>query len=114
MWKSKSTSAEETYSTVAKPWLKLRAASTRFKQRLGHRLAGLGVEREAPQHLRLLEPVLEELRRELDEIGRDAGAGEHRIGDVGQQAVQRVAEFVEERPRIVEAQQRRLRRPPAW
>ena len=79
-----------------------------LQQFLRHRLAGLVMQGEAPQHFRLLEPVLVELRRQLDEIGGDAGAGDHRIGDVGEQAVQRVAEFVEQRAGVVEAQQRRL------
>ena len=43
--------AEATYSTVAKPWLKLRAASSCSSSASRHRLAGLGVHREAPQHL---------------------------------------------------------------
>ena len=79
-----------------------------LQQFLRHRLAGLVVQREAPQHLGLLQPVLVELRRQLDEIGGDAGAGNPRIGDVGEQAVQRVAEFVEQRARVIETQQRRF------
>ena len=78
------------------------------QQLLGHRRAGPVVPGKAAQHLRLLEPMLVELRRQLDEIGGDAGAGNLRIGDVGQQAVQRVAELVEQRARVVEAEQRRL------
>ena len=35
----------------------------------------------------------------------------HRIGDVGQQPVQRVAELVEQRAGVVERQQRRLAAP---
>ena len=54
--------------------------------------------------------MLVELRRQLDEIARHRGAGEQRIGHVRQQAVQRVAEFVEQRARVVERQQRRLAR----
>jgi hypothetical protein len=63
---------------------------------------------EAPQHLRLLEPVLVELGRQLDEIGGDPGAGDHRMGHVRQQAMQPVAEFVEQGAGIVERQQCRL------
>ena len=66
-----------------------------LQQFLRHRLAGLVMPREAPQHVGLLEPVLVELRRQLDEVGGDAGAGNLRIGDGGEEAVQRVAEFVE-------------------
>ena len=107
-WMSRSTSAEATYSTVAKPWLKVRAARSRFEQVLRHRLAGAVVHGELAQDLRLLQPVLVELRRQLDEVGQHAGAGDQRIGHVRQQAVQAVAELVEQRARVVERQQRRL------
>ena len=80
------------------------------EQRLRHRLAGAGVARVFLQDLRHLQPVLVELRRQLDEIARHRGAGEQRIGDVRQQAVQRVAELVEQRAGVVERQQRRLAR----
>ena len=79
-----------------------------LQQLFRHRLAGLVMPGEAPQHLRLLEPMLVELRRQLDEIGGDIGAGNLRIGDVGEQAVQRMAELVEQRARVLEAEQRRL------
>ena len=78
------------------------------EQRLGHRLAGLVMDREAAKHLRLLEPVLVELRGKLDEVARDASSGQDRIGHVRQHPVQRVAEFVEQGARIVEAQEARL------
>ena len=54
--------------------------------------------------------MLVELRGQFDEIARHRGAGEQRIGHVRQQAMQRVAEFVEQRARVVERQQRRLAR----
>ena len=73
-----------------------------------HGFAGLVVAGEAPQHVGLLQPVLVKLRRQLDEIGGDIGAGDFRIGDGGQQPVQRMAEFVEQRAGVVKAQQRRL------
>ena len=73
-------------------------------KRLRHRLAGLVVQREAAQHLRLLNPVLEKLRGKLDEVAGDMRAGNARIGHVRQHAVQRVAEFMEERARVVDAQ----------
>ena len=57
-------------------------------ERIGHRLAGFIVEREAAQHLRLQDPMLEDLRGELDEIAGDMGSGNARIDDVGQHAVQ--------------------------
>jgi hypothetical protein len=62
---------------------------------------------EAAQHVGLLQPMLVELGRELHEVARDRGAGDHRVGDVRQEAVQRVPELVEERPRIVEGEERR-------
>ncbi len=79
-----------------------------LQQILGDRLAGLVVFGEAPQHIRLLEPMLVKLRRQLDEIGGDIGAGNARIGHRREQAVKRVAEFVKQRAGIVEAQQRRF------
>ena len=84
------------------------------EQRFRHRLAGRGVARIFLQNLRHLQPVLVELRGQLDEIARHRGAGEQRIGDVRQQAVQRVAEFVEQRAGVVEGQQRRLAGRAAW
>ena len=57
------------------------------------------------QNVGLRQPVLVELRGQLDEIRRDAGAREQRIGHVREKAVQGVAEFVEQRARIVEAQE---------
>ena len=57
-------------------------------QRLGHRLAGFIVEREAAQHLRLQDPMLKNLGGKLDEIASDMGAGNARIDDVRQHAVQ--------------------------
>ena len=52
--------------------------------------------------------MLEELRRQFDEIRRHAGSRKQRIGDVRQQAMEGVAEFMEQGARIVEAQERRL------
>ena len=75
---------------------------------LRHGFAGPIMAREAPQHVGLLHPVLVKLRRQLDEIGGDVGAGDFRIGDGGQQSVQRMAELVEHRAGVVKAQQRRL------
>ena len=98
------------YSMVLKPWLKLRAACRRFSSAGGRRLAGLVVAGEALQHLRPRQPVLVELGGQLDEILLHAGARHARIGDVREQAVQAVAELVEQRARVVEAQQRRLAR----
>ena len=52
--------------------------------------------------------MLKELRGKLDEIACDMGTGNARIDDVRQHAMQSMAEFVEERARIVDAQQTRL------
>ena len=103
-WRSRSTSAEAVYSTVAKPWLKRRAART-----LSSSASGIGSPVSAwTANLRstsgCFEPVLVELARELDEIARHVGAGDQRIGDVGEEAVEGVAELVEQRARVVEAE----------
>ena len=49
--------------------------------------------------------MFEDLRGKLDEVPGDMGAGNARIDDVRQHSMQRVAEFVKERARIVDAQQ---------
>src|SRR3984885_4066337 len=79
-----------------------------LQQVFGHRRSGLIMPGEAPQHFRLFEPVLVELRRQFDEISRDVGAGNLRVSDRGKKAVQRMAEFVKQGAGIVEAQERRL------
>ena len=61
------------------------------------------VQGETAQHFRLLQPMLVKLRGKFDEIAGDIGAREQRIGHIGQHAVQRVAEFMKERARVVEA-----------
>src|ERR1700677_1278236 len=73
-------------------------------ERLGHRFAGFIVEREAAQHLRLLNPVLKNLRGKLDKVAGDVGSGNTGIDDVGQHAVQGVTEFMEQSARVVDAQ----------
>ena len=84
------------------------AGEQAIEQRLRHRLAGLAVPGVGFQDLRHLQPVLVKLRGQFDEVAGHRGAGEQRIGHVGQQAVQRMAEFVEQRARVVEGEQRRL------
>jgi hypothetical protein len=54
--------------------------------------------------------VLVELRGELDKVARHLRARQAGILGVGEHAVQRVAELVEHRGHIVEAEQRRLPR----
>ena len=68
---------------------------------------GIGVQRELAQDGRLEQPVLIELRGQFDEIARDIGAGDQRIGHVRQQAVQAMSELVEQGTRVVHGQQRR-------
>ena len=53
------------------------------------------------QDVGLLQPMLVELRRQLDPVGQHAGAGDHRIGHVRKQPMQRMAEFVEQRAGVV-------------
>ena len=57
---------------------------------------------------RLERPMLVELRGELYEVARHAGAREGRVLHVGEHAVQRVAELVEHRGDVGDADQRRL------
>ncbi len=64
----------------------------------------------ALQHFGLEGPVLEDLRRELDEILEHARAGQPLVRDLREQPVQPVTEFVEERSRVVGGEQRRLAR----
>ena len=52
--------------------------------------------------------MLEDLRRELDEVAAHGGAGLRGIAHAAQQPMQPVAEFVEQRLGVVEAQQGRL------
>ena len=78
------------------------------EQRVGHRLAGLDMAREALAALRgSLQPMFEELRRQFDEIARHIGAGQARDTHLRQQAVQGMAEFVEQGARVVEGEQAR-------
>jgi hypothetical protein len=64
-------------------------------QRVRHRLPGAVVDREGLLDLRRVEPLLVELGRQLDEVGRHPGAGDQRVGDIGQQGMEGVAELVE-------------------
>ncbi len=105
--RSRSTRAHAVYSTVAKPWSALRAAFSRSTRAFGDGPACDVVAGVALEDFRLLQPVLEELGGELDEVAIDAGAGEVGVGDVREQAVQSVAELVEEGAGVVEAEQRR-------
>jgi hypothetical protein len=57
------------------------------EQFLRHRLAGLVVQRVLFEHFRHGQPMLVELRRQLDEIARHGGSSDRRPGHVGQHAV---------------------------
>ena len=97
-----STMAEARYSTVAKPWLKVRLLDP-LDQGLRHRLAGLVVAGEPVEGLRRQHPILVHLARIFDEVARRAA--EARIVHVRQEIVDGVAEFVEQGLGIVEADQ---------
>ena len=71
-------------------------------QRLWDRLPRLVVHRIMLEDLRIKGPVLVELRRELDKIARHAGSGERLVLLVREQAMQRVAEFVEHGRHVIE------------
>lgn len=77
-------------------------------QRLRHRLARLVMLGVVGEHLRIKRPVLVELRGELDEVTRGAGAGNARILHVREHAMQGVAELVEHGGHVIEAEQRGL------
>ena len=76
-------------------------------ERVRHGLAGVGMGGEFADHLGHFEPVLVELAREFHEIAGDRGAGDRFVGDVREHLVERVAELVEKRPRVVPGQKRR-------
>ena len=59
----------------------------------------------ALQHLGLGDPVFEDLRRQFDEVAQHLRARQPLVGHVGQQPVQAMAEFVEQRDHVVVAQQ---------
>ena len=76
-------------------------------QGIRYRFAGFGMDGEFGKDFRRFEPMFEQLAGELHEIPGDGGARHSFIGDIGQHRVQRVAEFVEKRPRVIERQQAR-------
>src|SRR5512143_880727 len=78
-----------------------------LEQGLRHRLTGTCVSCVFLENLRDFQPMLIELGWQFDEIAWDRRAGEQRVSYVRQHAVQRVAEFMEQRACIVEREQRR-------
>src|SRR5262249_1921328 len=75
---------------------------------VGKGIAGAVMPGIAAQRLRHFEPMLEDLRRKLDKVAPHRGAGLRWIAHMRQEAVQPVAEFVEQRMRIVKAEKRRI------
>ena len=64
-------------------------------------LARVDVKRIILQHFARRQPVLVHLARELHIVARHGSTGERRIGHIGIETVQRVAEFVEQRRGII-------------
>ena len=89
--------------------VELLAAYDLVDERLRHRLLRLVVPREAVEHLARQQPVLVHLRRDTRR-SRAASPARPGYAHVLQQAVQRVAELVEQRLRIVQRDQHGLAR----
>ena len=96
------------YSTVAKPWLKVRAASTFFSS-----ASGIGSPvRQWTAKRSSISGCSSQCSKSCE--GNSTKSRETlvpamlRVGHVREEAVQRVAELVEQRARVVEAEQRRL------
>ena len=79
-------------------------------QLVGDGLPGRMMQRVPLQDRRLEGPVLEQLRRQLDEVAQHLRAGQALVGDLRKQAVQPVPELVEQSAHVVGRQQRRLAR----
>ena len=77
-----------------------------MKEVLRNRCARLMVTREEVERLPLPGPVLEDLRREFDEVPGDAHAGERLHLDLAEHVVQEVSELVEDRRDLVVGEQR--------
>ncbi len=90
------------------PLVELLGGADPLDDRAVERLAGLVVAGVVVEHLGPEHPHLVDLARELDEVAVHVRAGQLRVGDPREQAVQRVPELVEERRDLVEGQQRRL------
>ena len=79
-----------------------------LRDQLGrHLLARLVMYCPQIEVLLLGSPILQQLRRQLNEITIDARTGQRRILTLAQHTVQRVAELVQEGGKFVEGQQRR-------
>ena len=75
--------------------------------------AGLVMDGKFFQDFRPQGPMFIELRRQFDEIGRRRRTAHRRIDDIGQHAVQGVAEFVEQGEHFGQGQQGRAAGEPA-
>ena len=67
--------------------------------------SGLIMAGEALQHCGFFQPMFIKLGRQFDEIARHIGAGEAREAHTAEQAVQRMAHFMEQGHRVVKRQQ---------
>ncbi len=76
-------------------------------QTIRNRLAGLNMKRVLPEHLGLQRPMLEQLRRQFDEVAQHACSRKPLVRDLRQQPVQAVTEFVKQRAHVVHRQQGR-------
>ncbi len=103
----KSTSAAARYSTVAKPWLKVLADLILAARAGGRGSPRLVVQREPRHQFWDAKPVLVELRGKLHEIADHARTRQRRVVDLRVQAMQRVAELVKQRHRIIPADENR-------
>src|SRR5204863_5010616 len=74
-----------------------------LQERLGQSLAGAAVPGVAAQRLGNRQPMLEDLRGELDKVAAHRGARLRGIAHPREESVQPMAKFVEERLRVVEA-----------
>ena len=93
--------------SCAKPWLNASDAWSFSTTSRGERLAGVDVAGVRVEDLGPVDPHLVDLAGELDEVAEDVRAREVRVGDRREQAVQGVAELVEERRDLVEREERR-------
>ncbi len=81
-------------------------------QLVGDRLARRVMQRVPLQDRGLERPVLEQLRRQFDEIAQHVRAGQALVRHLRQEPVQPVPELVEQRAQIVGRQERRRARRP--
>ena len=76
------------------------------EQRLIQGCAGFMVSRMGLQGLRQAQPIFHDLRGEFDKITKHGGAGLGWIACAAHQPMQRMAEFMKQRARLIEGKQR--------